>query len=130
MGLGCWRVFVAFAAAARLAAQSSAFGAYATVSDTAIRVGNAELEVAFDRRNGGLDSLVHKKSGIDLRAIKTGTWPLLWGSRSDSLGRICISSVNLLCFAVQFGITAPVHGPGLFSPCIGAGADLGAPGNF
>jgi hypothetical protein len=85
MGLPRCRVLVAFAAAVRLVAQSSAVAAYATVSDTAIRIGNAELEVAFNRQNGGLDSLVHKKSGIDLRAVKTGTWPLLWGLRLESL---------------------------------------------
>lgn len=44
-----------------------------------VRIGNGLLEIEVRRDNGGIRSVVDKRSGVDLCAVKEGAWPLLWG---------------------------------------------------
>ncbi len=39
---------------------------------------NDLLRIAFDPQTGGLESAVHKPSGLELRTLRNGAWRLLW----------------------------------------------------
>jgi hypothetical protein len=56
-------------------------GPYVTQDSRYIRIGNESLEIVLRRDNGGIESIVDKRSRVDLRALKEGTWPLIWGLR-------------------------------------------------
>lgn len=42
-------------------------------------IGNGHIEIGFRRNNGALWSIMHKKSGLDLRKEKASSWQLAWG---------------------------------------------------
>jgi len=59
-------------------AHSSAVETYITEDDTTIKIGNGFLEIGFNKTNGGgLDSILDKQTGLDLRSNKNGP-PILF----------------------------------------------------
>lgn len=76
--LGALLAVFCLAVLTTLGVQSSQ-ATYATQDDRYIRIGNDFLEIVLRRDNGGVESVIDKQSRVDLRAIKEGTWPLIWG---------------------------------------------------
>jgi len=58
---------------------SSENQAYFSKDDGNIRLGNRFLEMRFSSQNGELLTLLHKKSGVDLKKEKVNCYHTLWG---------------------------------------------------
>jgi hypothetical protein len=53
--------------------------AYYSKEGDSIRLGNRFLELRFSARNGELQALIQKKSGVDLKKEKTDCYHTIWG---------------------------------------------------
>jgi hypothetical protein len=63
-----------------------------------ILIENEEIRITFHSENGTIDSVIHKRSGVDLLSRKRGAWPSLWlidtRSEGDGNGLIQISQMK------------------------------------
>ena len=82
-----------------------------------ILIENEEIRITFHSENGTIDSVIHKRSGVDLLSRKRGAWPSLWlidtRSGSDGNGLIQIETDPIkLSTVAQFTPTpAERHAP-------------------
>ncbi len=62
-----------------IAINSDSGQAYIRQDSSLLYIGNNHLEIGFRKDKGGIWSMTHKESGVDLRKEKTSSWQLTWG---------------------------------------------------